>query len=308
MSSDFTHPDLSLPLDASGPACGGSVASESSRSLQSQVQDLQAQLLDAQRLEGLGLLAAGIAHDFNNLITAVLGYTELARADMVAESRAASHCEHAAKGLRRAAELARQLMAYAGRSRLQVHPVSLSGTITDLEGLLDAWVGGHGSLIRDLDPNLPEITADPVQMAQLVMNLVGNSAEAISGGRGTVTLRTHAETCDAATFHGCQPTDQLPPGRYVRLQVSDTGSGISSEAKVRMFDPCFSTKGKQRGERGLGLSIVQAIVVRHHGTIRVESEPERGTTMTVYLPTFGAPDPIVTGPSGLATSPAQTAP
>ena len=110
-----------------------------------------------------------------------------------------------------------------------------------------------------------------------------------------MTIRTRSQECGTEVFHGCRPTEQLIPGRYVILEVSDTGSGIPAELQSRLFDPFFSTKGKQRGDRGLGLSIVQGIVVRHHGTIRVESEVGRGTTFTVYLPTFGAPDPIVMG-------------
>ena len=251
---------------------------------------------------GLGLLAAGIAHDFNNLLTAVLGYTELARAALPLNSPPALHCEQAAKGIRRAAQLARQLMAYAGRAKLKIGPVNLSSTVIELEGLLDALVAGHGVLSRDLDANLPEIAADPVQMAQLVMNLVGNASEALEARRGTVIVRTRSQECAATTFHGCRLTEQLVPGQYVTLQVTDTGCGIPADVQSRLFDPFYSTKGIQHGERGLGLSIVQGIVIRHHGTIRVESEIGRGTTFTVYLPTFGAPDPIATGISAPAMS------
>lgn len=280
-----------FPVASSDPAAGEGSTDEVRR-LQLQVQTLVSQLLEAQRLEELGLLTAGIAHDFNNLMTAVLGYTELARAASPPDSLSAIHCDHAAKGLRRAAELARQLMAYAGRAKLQVRPVNLSQTITELEGLLDAWVGGHGSVIRELNPQLPEIQADPVQMSQLVMNLVGNAAEAIQGTRGRVTIRTRVEECNGATFRGCHPSEQPPQGNYVVLEVSDDGGGIPDHLMPQLFDPFFSTKSTDRGERGLGLTIVHGIVVRHHGTIRVESAPQQGTTFTVYLPTFGRPDPI----------------
>lgn len=285
--------DERFAVASSEPAAGDGSTDEVRR-LQLQVQTLVAQLLEAQRLEDLGLLTAGIAHDFNNLLTAVLGYTELARAALPPDSLPAIHCDHAAKGLRRAAELARQLMAYAGRAKLKVRPVNLSQTITELEGLLDAWVGGHGSLIRVLDPHLPEIQADPVQMSQLVMNLVGNAAESIQGSRGAITIRTQFTECDSASFRGCHPSEQLPQGNYVVLQVSDNGGGIPDHLMSHLFDPFFSTKTAERGERGLGLTIVHGIVVRHHGTIRIESVPHEGTTFTVYLPTFGNPDPIGT--------------
>lgn len=274
---------VSLPAQDVGAGASGGKAAHEASSAESQ---------KAERLRSLGLLAAGVAHDFNNLMTAVLGYNELARAQVAPDSAAGQYLTQASRGIRRASDLARQLLAYSGRGSTAVRSIDLSTMIREMESLLQVCLKGRGALKCDLATNLPEISADPIQLGQLVMNLVGNAADSLSGLAGLVQVRTGSVECNAEQFAGCFPHDSLPTaaGTYVFVEVADNGSGISVENLERIFEPFFSTKGESHSTRGIGLAIVMNAVRRHHGALRLQSTAQVGTTFTIYLPAFGQPD------------------
>ena len=246
---------------------------------------LEAQMLQAQKLESLGILAGGIAHDFNNILVAILGNADLALQDIPAHSPARPLLEDIDSAAHRAADLCRQMLAYSGRGRFDVRPLDLSALVRDMVQILDVTVSRKAVLHCDLPHGLPFIEADASQVRQIVMNLIINASEAITGGGGEVAVSTglvqHGpETCKGTHFHG-----EPQPGPCVFLEVVDNGSGMDGATTDRIFDPFFSTKFTGRG---LGLAAVLGIVRGHKGALRVQSEPGQGTTFTVYFPL--APD------------------
>ena len=188
-------------------------------------------------------------------------------------------------------------MAYSGKGSVQVRPVNLSQLILEIEGILQLCLKGRGRLTFNLAANLPDITADPIQLTQLVLNLVGNAADAISGRNSLVEVRTGFVDGDAKTFHECYPAESLPTesGRYVYVQVADNGRGIPAAEQRQIFEPFFSSKAGSGSSYGIGLSVVMGAVRRHHGAVRVESATDRGTTFTIYLPVFREPEPLIPG-------------
>ena len=241
---------------------------------------LDRQIRDAQKWESLGILAGGVAHDFNNILTVVLGCAGLARKGLPAGSTATSHLEQIEKASRRAADLCRQLLAYAGRGQVVVCRADLNTVIRGSSSLLEIPTGKKATLEFDLDPNTPSVHVDVAQIKQILLNLVMNSAEAIGAASGTIRIRTapiEVSTEPIGPGYRIAPA----PGRYAKLEVADTGPGIAPEVQSRMFDPFFSTKF---AGRGLGLAAVLGIVQAHKGAIRVETEPQRGTIVTILLP------------------------
>jgi two-component system, cell cycle sensor histidine kinase and response regulator CckA len=242
---------------------------------------LEAQVQQAQKLESLGVLAGGIAHDFNNLLTAILGYANLALADLAPESPACEHLREIEKASCRAADLCRQMLAYAGRSRLVVEPVNLSRLVHELAHLLHVSISKKVVLRCHLADDLPAIEADPVQMRQVAMNLVINASEAIGDADGVIRLATGTMECDEACLRACDLAEPPPAGRFVYLEVEDSGCGMDAETRAKIFDPFFTTKF---AGRGLGLAAVLGIVRKHGGTLRVQSEPGRGTMFRILIP------------------------
>jgi PAS domain S-box-containing protein len=242
-------------------------------------------LRQAQKLESLGVLAGGIAHDFNNLLTAILGNTELAleRAQDSPPLRAALQRIEAAT--QRGADLARQLLAYAGKAPFAVRPLDLNALIREMSELLSVSINKKVTLRTDLQPDLPAVEADSAQFQQVVMNLVTNASEAIGERMGTVTLRTRAVTYSKADLVAAFPGQVLDPGRYVRLEVQDDGCGMDAETIGRIFDPFFTTKFTGRG---LGLSAMLGIVRGHRAGLRVESATDQGTTFILLFPASDA--------------------
>jgi len=242
---------------------------------------LQAQLQQAQKLESLGILAGGIAHDFNNLLTTILGNVELALMDLTPYSPARPSLEEIRKAAQRASELSGQMLAYSGRGRFVVGPVNLSDLVRETGGLLKASLSSKALLQYDLAADLPQIVADAAQLRQVVRNLVTNAAEALGDGEGTITLRTRVMDVDRQYLAQTYVDEKLPAGRYVSLEVSDTGCGMDEATEARVFEPFFSTKFVGRG---LGLPAVLGIVRGHKGAIRVESAPREGARFTVLFP------------------------
>ncbi|HEY3384167.1 MAG TPA: PAS domain-containing protein [Vicinamibacterales bacterium] len=243
--------------------------------------EMERRLLHAQKLESLGVLAGGIAHDFNNLLTAILGNLELGLDELAPASPARDAFAQAVQASRRAADLTRQMLAYSGRGQFVFSPLDLSELVRENAGLFRASVGRHVTLDLDLADRLPFIEADPGQVQQVVMNLITNAYEAIGTKAGTVTLTTSERTCDAEYLAASRVSEKPPPGRFVCLEVRDTGCGMDEETRQRLFDPFFTTKFTGRG---LGLSALLGIIRGHEGAVLVDSEVGRGSVIRALFP------------------------
>jgi len=242
---------------------------------------LEEQLRQAQKLESLGLLAGGIAHDFNNLLTGMLGNASLALDTWNPPEPARSMLQDVINASERAADLTRQLLAYAGKGRFFIQPVDVSEVVREMSTLIRASISKKIELIFNLEDHLPSIEADSSQIQQLVMNLVLNGAEAIGDESGAVVVTTSVAEFDRRSFHGDFVSDEVGPGKYVFLEVQDTGCGMDEPTIPQIFDPFFTTKFTGRG---LGLAAAIGIVRGHKGAIQVTSAPGQGSTFRVMLP------------------------
>jgi len=243
---------------------------------------LQAKLEHTQRLESLGVLAGGIAHDFNNILTAIMGNAALARMKMKDTDPTRAHLERIEESSQRAADLCRQMLAYSGKGKFVTKALNLSQMVEEITKLLDVSIAKNVVLKFHLAENLPAVEADSAQLQQVIMNLVINASDAIGEKSGVISLATGVMRADAAYLAGAFAADDIEPGTFVFLEVSDTGCGMDVETQKQLFDPFFTTKFTGRG---LGMSAVLGIVRGHHGAIKVYSEPGRGTTFKVLLPT-----------------------
>jgi len=247
---------------------------------------LQAQLVEIQKLESLGVLAGGIAHDFNNLLTSILGCASVAQQLLAPSSPALPAVNDVIAASLRAAELTRQLLAYSGKGRFEVRAIDLSEHVREITHLLEATLPKKVVLRLDLDPGLPAVEADVAQIQQIVLNLVVNGAEAIGDEPGSVLVTTGVQDVDAASAIDLVGSAPLAPGRYVFVQVRDTGCGMDDATKARIFDPFFTTKFTGRG---LGLAATLGIVRGHHGAVALSTAPGKGTTFRVLLPASSLP-------------------
>jgi len=249
-------------------------------------QQLQQQMQQSQKLESLGVLAGGIAHDFNNLLMAILGNASLALMKMRPESPSLLHIEKIESAARRAAELTNQMLAYSGRGKFVVEPLTLSRVVAEMRHLLEAVVSKKVVLKYDFAGDIPRVEADAAQIRQVVMNLILNGSDAIGDRSGVISVTTGALKADRAYLTDTYMDWDLPEGYYVFLEVSDTGQGMDPATRSKIFDPFFTTKFSGRG---LGLAAVLGIVRGHGGAIKVYSEPGRGTTVKVLLPAADEP-------------------
>lgn len=242
---------------------------------------MERQLMCAQKLESLGVLAGGIAHDFNNLLTAVLGNVEMALDELPAGSFAHQSLQDALDATQRAANLSRQMLAYTGRAPLELTEVQLSHLMREIATFLRASVGHHLKLDLQLDDDLPWVRADASQAQQIAVNLITNAAEAIGDRPGTIIVRTGQVQADETLLARSRLLERPPAGPFVFLEVQDDGCGMTPEVQERLFDPFFTTKF---AGRGLGMAVVLGVVRSLKGAIMVESRPGVGTTVRVYLP------------------------
>lgn len=243
--------------------------------------DFEAQMQQSQKLESLGLLAGGIAHDFNNLLVGILGSAELAMTGLDAGSPTFKLLQDIEQASQHASDLTNQLLAYAGRGRLDIGAVDLTDTIRETRSLLEAGLQGAARLILEDDETRPWIRADAVQVRQIAMNLVTNASEALGPEGGDVILRTGVMQAEPDYLRECVLSDELAEGRYGYLEVQDAGSGMDEATLSQIFDPFYTTKFQGRG---LGLSAVMGIVRGHDGTMHVETEPGRGATFRALFP------------------------
>jgi two-component system cell cycle sensor histidine kinase/response regulator CckA len=242
---------------------------------------LEAQMLQAQKLESLGVLAGGIAHDFNNLLMAIIGNLDLAILDLSPTASERALLQDADQAARHAADLCRQLLVYAGKGASHVEPVELGTLLREQARMLEVSASKSARLVMSLAPNLPKIPADVSQLRQVMMNLILNASDAIGDAPGVITLATTVMDCDQEYLDNAGIVEPLKPGRYVCVEVTDTGCGMTEDIRQKIFDPFFSTK---TASRGLGLAAVRGIVHNHGGGIRVYSELGKGTTFKLLFP------------------------
>jgi PAS domain S-box-containing protein len=241
----------------------------------------EAALREAQKLESLGFLAGGVAHNLNNLLVGIMGNVSLVQSELGDRPTEQERLDSAMEACERAARLASEMLAYAGKGRYFPTVVNVSALIErDLQAVLRGSVESRIDLRFELDPDVPELKLDANQLRQAVTNLVQNAAEAIDGREGRIIVRTAARDLAAADrdgFAGAAPQ----PGRYIVIAVEDTGAGMDEATRSKIFDPFFSTKFTGRG---LGLSAVAGIVRAYEGGIRVQSAPGAGSTFEIFLP------------------------
>ena len=248
---------------------------------------LERQMLHVQKLESLGVLAGGIAHDFNNLLVSVLGNAGLALAELDPASPARGRLADIELAAQRAAELTRQMLAYAGRGRFVVQRLDLSEIVGELVTLLRTVVARTAEIDVRLAEDLPDVEADASQLRQVVMNLVTNAADAIAGAAGRIEITTGRVFATRDYLAQSCIGEDVAPGEFVFAEIADTGCGMDQQTLARIFDPFFTTKVTGRG---LGLAAVLGIVRSHRGAIAVESTPGVGTRFRLLLPA-AAPSP-----------------
>ncbi len=238
---------------------------------------LEKQLLQAQKMEAIGRLAGGIAHDFNNLLTAIIGNAEMSL--MLNEKGSVTESiKDILSTAIRAADLTRQLLAFSRKQVIKPLPVNLNDILDKMERLLSRIIGEDVDIAIKKGDNLAMIEADPSQIEQLIVNLVVNSRDAMPRGG-----RLEIMTCNSTVEEGLYDGSHIPPpGKYVMLRITDTGSGIQKEIIDHIFEPFFTTKGEMG--TGLGLSTVFGVVKQNKGHVTVESEENKGTAFIVYLP------------------------
>ncbi len=246
---------------------------------------LEERIQQSQKLESLGVFAGGVAHDLRNLVSGILSGTHeaLARAQDAPEAREAM--EQVLDVAERAADLSNQVLAYAGRSEVVPQSVDLSALAGETVELVRTTAPARVRLRTELGDDLPEIAGDPTQLGQVVLNLLTNAIDAVGEGDGEVAVRTLTRDLDEASIETMYLHASLEPGPHVILEVADNGCGMDEDVRGKILDPFFTTKPHGRG---LGLAAAFGIIRAHHGAIDIYSEPGRGTTMKILLPS-GAP-------------------
>jgi signal transduction histidine kinase/ActR/RegA family two-component response regulator len=249
---------------------------------------IEEQLQRTQKLASLEVLAGGVAHDFNNLLVAVLGNAELALNEGLPPGSVRDYLDGIVAAARRAAELCRQMLAYSGRGTPDMRPVDVNALVEDMTGLLRVAIPRKIAIKYALAAGLPAVTADTAQIRQVLMNLAANAVEAIGDRSGIIGIGTGAMDCSREYLREVWLDGGLAEGRYVYLEVNDTGSGMDRRILPRIFDPFFSTKS---ASRGLGLAAVLGIMRSHQGGIRVTSELDRGSAFRLLFPALAVPVP-----------------
>jgi signal transduction histidine kinase/CheY-like chemotaxis protein len=255
-----------------------------------ELESAHAQLLHAQKLESLGVLAGGIAHDFNNLLAVILARSELAASILSEADPVRGHIDIVRDTALEARMLTKQLLNYSGKGKFIIQTVSLSEMVQSMSQLLRASISKSISLTFELSDRPLAVEADVTQVRQVLLNLVTNAAEAIGDGPGHVKVRTCVLDVDEPMMKRACLQSDVGSGPHPCLEVEDDGCGMDERVRTKLFDPFFTTKFSGRG---LGLAAVLGIVSSHHGTILLETEVGKGSRFTVVFPfASGPPDPL----------------
>jgi PAS domain S-box-containing protein len=245
---------------------------------EAEMRALERQLQQTQRLESLGVLAGGIAHDFNNILAIILGYCGLTKMD---HKTTESNIAEIEKAVERAAELCRQMLAYAGKAPFEKTEVNITTVADEMIKMLRATIPQNVVIKPEFSDDLPHVLGDASQIRQIVMNLVINASEAIAEAQGEIRVCLAITEIKARQAARNYLGDAITPGWYVCLEVSDNGGGMSEETYNRIFEPFYTTKFYGRG---LGMSAIMGIIQAHNGALQLFSEHGKGTTFKVYLP------------------------
>jgi two-component system, cell cycle sensor histidine kinase and response regulator CckA len=240
---------------------------------------LESELRQAQKMEAVGQLAAGVAHDFNNVLTIIQGHASLHMGVPESDPEVVDSFTHIASAAERAARLTRQLLAFSRKQVMKQRRMELNGLVKQISTVLPRLIGEHIRLVTDLATDLPDIFADDCNMEQIVLNLSVNARDAMPAG-GTITIRTDEVTID---YDHLRRVPEAQSGRFVRLSITDTGTGMDSATRSHIFEPFFTTKDIGKGT-GMGLATVYGIVKQHDGWLEVDSESGKGSTFSIYLP------------------------
>ena len=252
------------------------------------------QLQQTQKLESLGVLAGGIAHDFNNILMAIIGNADLALMRINKESPATENLQRIAQAAARAADLAKQMLAYSGKGKFVLEQIDLNNLLEDMLHMLEVSISKKAVLRLNLHRTLPAVEADATQLRQVIMNLVINASEAIGERSGVIAITTGCMDCDRSYLKDVWLDENISEGLYVYLEIADSGCGMDKATMAKLFDPFFTTKFTGRG---LGMAAVLGIVRGHKGAIKVYSESGRGTTFKILLPASDLPVEIFNGES-----------
>jgi PAS domain S-box-containing protein len=252
----------------------------------SERKQLEAQLLQAQKMEAVGRLAGGVAHDFNNLLTVITGYADLLLGGRLVDQAGVGYVHEIRRSAERAADLTSQLLAFSRKQMQRLKVFDLNGLVANVVKMLSRLIGEDVRLEVRLGPEPSLIQADPTQIEQVLLNLVVNARDAMPNG-GQITLAVHNTELDDSP---ARQRAEVPPGPYVQLTVRDTGTGMTDQVKAHLFEPFFTTKEVGKGT-GLGLSTVYGIIKQSLGHIEVDSQPGSGTTFQIYLPRRPDGDP-----------------
>ena len=249
-------------------------------------QHIEQELRQAQKMEALGTLTGGIAHDFNNILAAIIGFTEMICDHVPTESREAHHAARVLQAGIRGRELVQQMLTFSRKTEQEKKPLQLSGIVEETTAFLRASIPTTVRIKTDVRNPSSLIFGDPTQMRQVLTNLCTNASYAMRDKGGVLDIELNNYSISPST----DDPQGMKPGRYVRLIVRDTGTGMSADVMNRIFDPFFTTKKVGEGT-GLGLSVVHGIVEQHDGYITVQSEPNVGSVFTVYFPRItGGPE------------------
>jgi signal transduction histidine kinase/ActR/RegA family two-component response regulator len=251
---------------------------EERRAAEQRRNQLEKQLMEAQKMEAVGRLAGGVAHDFNNLLTAILGYVEVLQSRLAGPGAPREELGEIQRAARRAADLTQQLLAFGRKQVLDMRVLSLGATVRDAERMLRGMIGPGIRIETDLGREAGRICADAGQIEQVVVNLALNARDAMPEG-GTLVIRTSDVLLEGPSAKRLG----LPAGRWVLLTVSDSGAGMDEVTLSRIFEPFYTTKTRGRGT-GLGLASVYGIVQQTGGQIRVNSTPGQGTRFSIFFP------------------------
>lgn len=240
---------------------------------------LEQQLFQAQKMESIGTLAGGIAHDFNNILGGILGYASFMKMKMKRDDPNIKYLDVIEKSTQRASELTGKLLAFARGGRYNVQPLDLNTIVEETLSIIERTFDKAIDIQLDLLPSLPRVEADATQIQQVIMNVCVNARDAMPDG-GTLTIRTGTEQVQGANGAG---NSKFRSGQHVVLSIKDTGIGMDEQTKQRIFEPFFTTKSHQKGS-GLGMAMVYGVVKNHGGFIRIESAPQKGSEISIYLP------------------------